>query len=338
MAFGIDCIHIPPIADMKSAGVSFVCRYLSYVNSLTAVKLLTPAEARSLNQAGLSIVSNYEWYANRALESFSSGVQDAQIATGQHANCGGPGNRPIYFSVDVDVDGTQALDYFHGVASVIGLARTGAYGSYKVLKYLFDVGAISWGWQTYAWSYGQWEPRAHIQQYQNSMIMGGQEVDYDRSIKADFGQWGVSTTMSTIDVLLQHGWSLSADKSTLYGPNKVPVRMGFKAHIENTPSWNPADVPLAAEYGVSSVLDSHPELGPGTTQPFLYRWLIYTAKTGVQEAPTGLELKVERDNVAKWVARAADLQKQLDQLKNQTTTLATINNLAHQIEAASAPA
>jgi len=337
MAFGIDCIHIPPIVDMKSAGVSFVCRYLSYVNSLTAVKLLTPAEARSLNQAGISIVSNYEWYANRALEGFNSGAQDAQIAAGQHANCGGPANRPIHFSVDVDCDGWQVADYFRGVASVIGLSRTGAYGSYKVLKYLFDVGAISWGWQTYAWSYGQWEARCQLQQYQNGMSMGGQPVDYNRSTKADFGQWGVQN-MSTIDVLLQHGWSLSADKQTLYGPNKVPVRMGFKAHIESAPSWNPADVPLAAEYGTSSVLDSHPELGPGTTQPFLYRWLIYTAKAGVQEAPTGLELQTERANVAKWVARAADLQKQLDQLKNQSATLATINGLAHQIEAASAPA
>src|SRR5258708_1270848 len=346
MAFGLDYITAPPISDMKAAKVEFVCRYTGYFSgyditrpSVPQGKVLTPGEARANNQAGISNVSNWEWYERRVLEGFNAGAWDAQEAFKIHSACGGPPNRPIYFSADLDCEGSQVLDYFHGVASVLGLARTGAYGSYKVLKYLFDVGAIAWGWQTYAWSYGQWEPRCQLQQYQNKMYMSGFEVDYDRSTVNDYGQWGVQT-MSTLDVLLQHGWSLSADKQTLYGPNKVPVRMGFKAHIEGAPSWNPADVPLAAEYGVPSVLDSHPELGSGTTQPFLYRWLIYTVKTGVQESPTGLELQTERNNVAKWITRAADLQKQLDAAlkNNQSATLAMINNLAHQIEAASAPA
>ncbi len=66
-SFGLDYVTGPPIADMKAAGVSFVCRYLSYVNSLTQVKLLTPGEAKALSAAGIAIVSNYEWYANRLL-------------------------------------------------------------------------------------------------------------------------------------------------------------------------------------------------------------------------------------------------------------------------------
>src|SRR5258707_1065456 len=120
MAFGLDYITGPPIADMKAAGVAFVCRYLSFVNDLTQVKLLTPSEAKVLGAAGIAIVSNYEWYANRPLEGFASGVQDAQIAEAEHANCGGPANRPIYFSADLDVDGSQVADYFRGVASVLG--------------------------------------------------------------------------------------------------------------------------------------------------------------------------------------------------------------------------
>src|SRR6266699_2752912 len=133
MGFGLDYVTGPSIADMKAAGVAFVCRYLSYVNNLTQVKLLTPAEAKGLSAAGIAIVSNYEWYANRALEGTASGVQDGQIAADQHAACGGPASRPIYFSVDVDIDGAQVADYFKGIASVIGRARTGAYGSYRVL-------------------------------------------------------------------------------------------------------------------------------------------------------------------------------------------------------------
>ncbi|SRR6266550_1744952 len=191
MAFGLDYVTGPPVASMKAAGVSFVCRYLSYVNNLTQVKLLTPAEAKGLSAAGIAIVSNYEWYANRALEGTASGVQDAHIAAGQHEACGGPANRPIYFSVDVDVDGSQTVDYFKGIASVIGKSRTGAYGSYRVLEYLFNAGLITWGWQTYAWSGGAWEPRAHIQQYQNGVSMSGHSVDYNRSMHIDYGQWSI---------------------------------------------------------------------------------------------------------------------------------------------------
>src|SRR6266700_4063766 len=133
MAFGLDYTSGPPIADMKAAGVTFVCRYLSYVNTLTQRKLLTKSQAQSLNQAGIALVSNYEWYANRALEGVASGEADARIAASQHAACGGPADRPIYFSVDVDVAGERTAGYFHGVASVIGLHRTGAYGSFRVL-------------------------------------------------------------------------------------------------------------------------------------------------------------------------------------------------------------
>lgn len=187
--FGLDYVTGPPIATLKASSVSFVCRYLSYVNGLTQVKLLSASEAKALSDAGIAIVSNYEWYGNRALEGVSSGIQDAQIADAQHKACGGPADRPIYFSVDCDVDGSQVADYFRGVASIIGLQRTGAYGSYRVIKYLFDHGIITWGWQTYAWSGGAWEPRAHIQQYQNGVDLAGHSVDYNRSMQADFGQW-----------------------------------------------------------------------------------------------------------------------------------------------------
>ncbi len=199
-SFGLDYVSGPPIADMKAAGVSFVCRYLSYVNNLTQVKLLTPPEAHALSEAGISIVSNYEWYASRATEGFAAGRADAQIAATQHAECGGPGDRPIYFSVDIDTSGSFVAAYFQGVISAIGKARTGAYGSYRVIGDLFNAGLISWGWQTYAWSGGQWEPRAHIQQYLNGVSMSGHSVDYDRSIKSDFGQWRIGGQQIMIDL------------------------------------------------------------------------------------------------------------------------------------------
>lgn len=220
MSFGLDYVTGPPIAALKNAGVTFVCRYLSEVNALTQVKLLSAAEAKALGESGIAIVSNYEWYGNRAAEGTASGVYDARIAASQHAACGGPSDRPVYFSVDEDVDGAQTAAYFRGIASVIGLARTGAYGSYRVIKYLFDNDLIAWGWQTYAWSGGLWEPRAHIQQYQNGVNLAGASVDYNRSLKADFGQWLPGGQGGTIEPMLQ----LSDPMGKYFIPNQAGDR------------------------------------------------------------------------------------------------------------------
>ncbi len=201
MAFGLDYVSGPPIAAMLAAKVAFVCRYTGYFSGYDIAhpekpqgKCLWPGEATALNKAGIAVVSNWEWSANRAVQGRSAGEWDADKADKIHRACGGESSRPIYFSVDVNVPGQEVLAYFQGVASVLGLHRTGAYGSYAVLHELFNVGAITWGWQTYAWSGGMWEPRAHIRQYHNSVNLAGASVDYNRSMQADFGQWGIERT------------------------------------------------------------------------------------------------------------------------------------------------
>ncbi len=135
MAFGLDYVSGPPIAAMLAAKVAFVCRYTGYFSGYDIAhpekpqgKCLWPGEATALNKAGIAVVSNWEWSANRAVHE------------------------------------------------------------------LFNVGAITWGWQTYAWSGGMWEPRAHIRQYHNSVNLAGASVDYNRSMQADFGQWGIERT------------------------------------------------------------------------------------------------------------------------------------------------
>ncbi len=201
MSFGLDYVAGPSVADLKAIRVDgnpivFVCRYTGYFSGYDIAhpeipqgKVLTPGEAASLSKGGIALVSNWEWSANRALQGHDAGAWDASIAQRIHRACGGPSDRPIYFSVDVNVPEPEVIAYFQGVASVLGLHRTGAYGSYAVLHGLFNASAITWGWQTYAWSGGVWEPRAHIQQYSNNMSLGGHSVDYNRSIKSDFGQW-----------------------------------------------------------------------------------------------------------------------------------------------------
>jgi len=308
LSFGLDySVGMPALADMKAAGVAFVCRYIGYSGLADQTKILTPSEALTLSHAGIALVSNWEWYVNRVLEGFAAGVWDAQEAQRRHANCGGPPNRPIYFSADEDYSAAQVLDYFHGVASVIGLARTGAYGSYRLIAGLFDAGAIAWGWQTYAWSGGAWEPRAHIQQYSNSVLMSGIEVDYDRSLKADCGQWFVGG-----GTMIPANWH--DDGTTLTAPNGVKVVHGFRDYVL-AHNWDSANVPLKEEFGTSLLESSNPSLGGGTQQLFNWTMLGYTAARGVFVEWGVRELAFCRQQVQLKATQIQQLDAQIAQLK-----------------------
>ena len=307
MAFGLDySVGMPPIDTMKAARVEFVCRYIGYSSLADQTKILTPQEALTLSHAGIALVSNWEWYVKRVLEGFAAGVWDAQEAQRRHANCGGPPKRPIYFSADEDYSAAQVIDYFHGVASVIGLARTGAYGSYRLIAGLFDAGAIAWGWQTYAWSGGQWEPRAHIQQYNNGVIMSGLSVDYDRSIKSDFGQWTQGGTM------VPQGWTDA--NSVLTAPNGVHVVHGFRDYVL-AHNWDGANYPLAAEFATGQLEASNTSLGAGSQQIFRWSMLGYTPAHGVFFEWLGQELAFCRQQVQKYAAQIQLDNAQIAQLK-----------------------
>ncbi len=302
MAFGLDySMGMPAISDMKAAGVAFVCRYTGYFSgyNMNAIatpqgKCLTPGEAKTLLAGGITPVSNYEWYATRPIDdgfggrwstdqAYSAGVWDAQTGNTIHVACGGPASAALYLSGDWDFDtssdGPLVAAYFKGAASALGLARIGAYGGYWLIKYLFDNGLITYGWQTYAWSGGLWEPRAHIQQYSNSVIMSGLEVDYDRSMQADFGQWTQGGTM------VPTGWR--DDGTTLTAPNGYKVVHGFRAKV--LAGWDAADVPLEEEHQVAHVENYYPS-DAGAIQTFNYTRLCYTAARGVYKMGIGNEL------------------------------------------------
>jgi hypothetical protein len=151
--------------------------------------MLTKGEADRLRAAGLDIVSNFESWTGRAREGFAAGVEDAIAAVGVTVAAGGPIRPVIYFSVDEDVSGAAVAPYFKGIASVIGVAYTGAYGSYRVIKYLFDNCLMTYGWQTYAWSSGQWDSRAQIRQTKNGVQVCGGDTDIDEIHADRYGGW-----------------------------------------------------------------------------------------------------------------------------------------------------
>jgi len=177
----------PGGSALAAAGKEFACRYLSHDPG----KNLTRAEADDLAAHGIWAVVVWEATANRALAGRAAGVSDAKDAAEQATAAGMPPGRPIYFAVDFDATVAQqsAIDaYLGGAASVIGAARVGIYGGYYPVKRALDGGHAKWAWQTFGWSGGQWDSRAHIRQGAQVRI-GGVTCDLDTALAADYGQW-----------------------------------------------------------------------------------------------------------------------------------------------------
>lgn len=181
----------PSIAALRDEGVTFVARYLSHDSS----KNLSPAERRGYHRAGIDVIVVWESTGGRALEGRAAGAEDARNAYYQAVACGMPTDenrrlkRPIYFAIDTDADVDQVKEYFEGVGAVLGHHNAGVYGGIRPVSGLFDLKLVGYGWQTYAWSNGQWDRRAQVQQYLNGQSIGGVSVDLDRSTAVDFGQW-----------------------------------------------------------------------------------------------------------------------------------------------------
>ena len=186
--FGIDhSSHPPAPAALKSEGVCFVCRYLSTPGN---PKNITRVEATDLKLAGIYVVLVFETGGNRALGGHGAGVADAQSARAQ-AGLVGLAGTPIYFAVDFDAQHAQlpaVLAYLQGAALVLGHDLTGVYGGLAAVMAALDGGACRYAWQTYAWSGGVWDPRAHLHQYANEQTLCGISVDFDRANTPDFGQ------------------------------------------------------------------------------------------------------------------------------------------------------
>lgn len=182
----------PTITAIKDAGVTFVMRYISDITQNDSNgKNLIPAEKKNLLGAGLALGVVYETFAGRMKAGKPAGVHDATFSDAVVKALGMPG-LPVYFAADWDAtpaDQTAINAYLDGAASVIGRARVGIYGGYYPVKRALDAGKATYAWQTYAWSGGQWDSRAHIRQVLNGVKLGGADVDNDMSMQADFGQW-----------------------------------------------------------------------------------------------------------------------------------------------------
>jgi hypothetical protein len=186
MRFGLDSTSMVPIAGHRQVGSTFACRYLSP----EPWKNCTAAEVSEYRHGGIDLVLVFEDGAQNALRGHDAGQRDAAFALAQATGLGVHEHCAIYMAVDFDTSpDPSAIDaYFDGCRVVLG-DRCGIYGGMTSVSRQMDRG-VKYGWQTYAWSGGRWDPRAQVQQYSNDHTVAGVGVDYNHATAKDFGQVG----------------------------------------------------------------------------------------------------------------------------------------------------
>ncbi len=174
----------PSPSGLRAQGFQFVSRYLSW---LPNGKIIDIAERDQLLLAGLDISLNWEFAAGDQLKGGTTGAEHAREAVRQAKALGYPPGSTIYYSSDTDVTRAQwdgSVKAYQLAARAVtngGGYRFGIYGGYNVIKWSFDEGVTQDGWQTFAWSGGHWDNRAHVRQTKNGVIVLGVDCDLDET-------------------------------------------------------------------------------------------------------------------------------------------------------------
>lgn len=180
----------PDLNCLWSKNARFIVRY----GSRDPSKNLSKSELNSALAVGMSVAVVWQEGKTQMLRGYGGGQTDARDAVALFDGLGLHGI-PVYFSCDQDyeacssTDKNKIMDYCDGAKSIIGKPRMGGYGDDTFCKAQFDAGRITYGWQTYAWSEGGWEPRCQLRQVQNNVTVCGGKIDWDESWAEDFGQW-----------------------------------------------------------------------------------------------------------------------------------------------------
>jgi len=201
---------------IKDAGHEGVMVYVSpsRPGSNFAAKPIQRAFTNECRSIGLNIVSIWQFGkpGNAQAPSdwttgFEGGQRMATEAQARHLQAGGPDHAPIFFAVDEDLSidnwNRTAVEFFRGVNSVLGVQRTGVYGSSKVCSWAVEDGVIGrsrthgrfWAWQTRAWSGGELSPEAVLFQRvidtpsNPGPLIDGASVDVNDIWADDYGQW-----------------------------------------------------------------------------------------------------------------------------------------------------
>lgn len=199
-------------ADLKAAGVSFVCRYLTDGGRGLPGKQLLPAEFTDLVSNGINVVFNWETTANFMLNGRNQGVADATQALNYIRSLPGvpAGYWPVvYFSCDFDEAPSQdaaIFAYLQGAASVLnGMEHVGIYGGYWICTRAQKAVGVKYVWQTEAWSGGNITSAVNIMQRNGAgfKYISGVQCDINEAHTDDFGQYRGVVDKSIEELILE---------------------------------------------------------------------------------------------------------------------------------------
>lgn len=190
IAHGIDAAwNRPPVNVCLNHGVQFICGYVSWDNT---GKNISFSEIDAYRAAGIDYVCNWEYGASEATLGYAKGVESATEAVRQAKALGIPDGRPIYFSVDEDVNPLSIYNYFNGAAGVCWDAglQIGVYGSQAVCRYLYANGRAAYTWRSMstAWQNDGMPFQFNMVQTQQ-YTMDNYDVDLNEAVTSDYGQW-----------------------------------------------------------------------------------------------------------------------------------------------------
>ncbi|NEW08231.1 DUF1906 domain-containing protein [Paenibacillus sp. SYP-B3998] len=211
MAKGFDCataLTSSTIQPFATQGFKFVGRYLADAGSW---KRLSPNEVKIISAAGLYIVSFFERSSDRVKEGALAGTEDGKLALQYAKEVGQIAGSAIYAAVDYDApsrDFNAIEAYMRAFDKEIDGYELGIYGSYSVVKAMYERGVATKLMQTYAWSRGQKFAPIGIYQYQNDIIVNQIGIDLDES-NGDAGGWKLGMAVA------KNGFSLD-DRVTDY--------------------------------------------------------------------------------------------------------------------------
>jgi hypothetical protein len=170
----------------KKYDIRFLIRYIGYPGNPKCISHY-PGAYQAHVRAGRLVLLVAENATNDPAGGYAGGVAMAERALHDANSIGYPGHLPIFFCADGwladnHISATTAMKYLDGAASVVGKARTGAYGFRDFITAARAGGHASWLWlcgasPTNAEVAQGWP---HFYQYNNAMItIGGEQADLD---------------------------------------------------------------------------------------------------------------------------------------------------------------
>lgn len=219
--------------------VQFVVRYIG-----TSSKCLTAAERDALHAAGIGIALVYEVTGTSFKGGEAAGQTDGTAASAAAKALGVPAGTPIWFAIDVDTaDFASTNAYLLGCAKACPSYEARLYGSYAVVQ---AAGGAN-HWQTYAWSGLRQSLHAGLYQYHNGTLVGGVDMDNNRTLGGGLSVLGGWLTVANVPVPVPgpkpivHPVAASKDTLRLRGNiNKLAIRAVpwmNRAHSIGDASW-----------------------------------------------------------------------------------------------------